>query len=310
MNRNRTLSIAFLLGALMLLPAVPAQARGFRWGWGGWGGWGWGGWGWGYPGYGYAYGGYGYPYGYGYGGDRRASFARVKTDVDPEEARLYLDGRVIGTADDFDGYPDYLYLKRGHYRLEFRLDGYESKTIDVDAEPGITVRIDSKLKKIPGAKHYGSYDEVKIEGGIHRYFAKRRDAAARVDPSMDARPDSDSDNYTVGRDRRDGNGEIEQPSGQDWRDSRPRGSASPQTSTSARAQKSRLSMKVSPSDAAVYVDDRFVGTAEEVGSLQSGLAVSSGKHTVTASRPGFQDQSMDVQIEPGATESVEISLKH
>jgi hypothetical protein len=67
---------------------------------------------------------------------------------------------------------------------------------------------------------------------------------------------------------------------------------------------------VSPPDAAVYVDDRFVGTAEEVGSLQVGLAVSSGKHTVTASRPGFADQSADVQIEPGATETVEISLRH
>ena len=68
--------------------------------------------------------------------------------------------------------------------------------------------------------------------------------------------------------------------------------------------------EVSPPDAAVYLDDRFVGTAEELGSLPSGLAVSAGKHTVTVSRPGFQDQSMDVQIEPGATQKVEISLKH
>jgi hypothetical protein len=137
----------FLLAALLigvLMPAIPAQAasRGFRtrvFIGGGWG-WGWGGWGWGYPAY---YPAYGYPgYGYGYG---PAVFARVKTDVDPEEARLYLDGRLIGTADDFDGYPDFLYLRRGHYRLEFRLDGYEPKTIEVDAEPGVTLRFDNKV---------------------------------------------------------------------------------------------------------------------------------------------------------------------
>src|SRR5437773_11739566 len=51
---------------------------------GGWG-WGWGypwGWGWGYPGYGY---GYGYEAAYGNG---RPVWARVKTDVSPEEARV------------------------------------------------------------------------------------------------------------------------------------------------------------------------------------------------------------------------------
>ena len=37
---------------------------------------------------------------------------------DPEEALLYLDGRFIGSADDFDGHPDYLYLEPGVYELE------------------------------------------------------------------------------------------------------------------------------------------------------------------------------------------------
>jgi PEGA domain-containing protein len=294
-----------LLGAFLLLPASAAQARGFRsriFVGGGWG-WGWG-WGWGYPAYGYpyAYPGYGYAYG-------PAIFARVKTDVEPEEARLYLDGRLIGTADDFDGYPDYLYLKRGHYRLEFRLDGYESKTIEVDSEPGLTLRINNTLKKIPGAKRHGSYEEPRIEGGIQRFWGKRHDRTAAIDPSSPDSRYADSDEDSISAPRRDSNGEIDRgrPVNQDWRENR-RGSSAPSAPRRQTAERSRLSIAVSPGDAAVYLDDRFIGTAEELGSLQNGLAVSAGTHTVTASRPGFRDQSVDVDVAAGDSEKVEISL--
>ncbi len=153
-------TLLLLVACALILTALPASAApvvlaahgGHGGGHGGrgtvivTGGWGWGwGWGWGYPGYGY---GYGYDAAYGYG---RPAWARVKTDVNPEEARVYLDGKLIGTADDFDGWPDYLYLRRGHYRLEFRLTGYEALTIEVDARPGATIKVDNHMKKIPGA---------------------------------------------------------------------------------------------------------------------------------------------------------------
>ena len=44
---------------------------------------------------------------------RTGRYAVVKTDVSPEEAQVFLDGKYIGTADDFDGMPDYLYLGAG-----------------------------------------------------------------------------------------------------------------------------------------------------------------------------------------------------
>jgi uncharacterized membrane protein len=69
-------------------------------------------------------------------------------------------------------------------------------------------------------------------------------------------------------------------------------------------------MNVEPSDAAVYVDNRFVGTAEEVNSLERGITVSPGKHSVTVSRPGFRDKTSDVTVEQGRTETLEISLSH
>src|SRR5437016_166954 len=41
------------------------------------------------------------------GGYRVATshYAAVKTDVEPDEAEVWLDGKYVGTADDFDGYP-------------------------------------------------------------------------------------------------------------------------------------------------------------------------------------------------------------
>lgn len=311
-----------LLAAGMVFTAVPARAAnpvlafhgGFR---GGHarviisGGWGWG-WGWGYPGYAYgAYPAYSGP----------PVWARVKTDVSPEEALVYLDGQLIGTADDFDGWPDYLYLRRGRYRIEFRLDGYETRTVEVDARPGQTLRIDDKLKKIPGARQHGSYDQPKIQGGIQRFWAKRRGSVEPMDPYAqgddDRRRGYDGDNGREGdrgygpEDDRD-RGAAREPSprgDRDWRgDRRPADVTAEAPRADAASTKSRLRLNVEPSDAAVYVDDRFVGTAEEVNSLDKGLAVPAGKHTVTVSRPGFVERTVHLEVKPGESQKVEVSL--
>jgi hypothetical protein len=277
---------------------------------GGWGwGWGWGGWGWGYPGYGYAY---GYDPAYGYG---RPAWARVKTDVSPEEARLYLDGKLIGTADDFDGWPDYLYLRRGHYRLEFRLTGYEPVTIEVDARPGATIKVDNHLKKIAGAPR-GSYDEPTVHP-VLRYWGKKKDSVVAIEPgSRDgvygrderSRGDAeDDDAYSPEPDRPLPPRDREPARDSDWREDR-RPSDATVAAPRGVSTRSRLQLRIEPPDAAVYVDDRFVGTAEEVNSLGRGVAVSPGKHTVTVSRPGFKDRSANVDVSAGGTEKVEISL--
>lgn len=269
--------------------------------------WGWGsGWGWYYPPY-YGYGGYYRPYGYDY---PSAEWARIDTDVDPEEARVYLDGRYIGIADDFDGWPDRLYLKPGRYRLEFRLEGYEPLVVEVDARPGMKLDVKDKMRKIPGAKQYGSYGTPKPEGGVRRYWAKRKDVAESV---------TDEDEISGYSPRRGGeDAEVESGSAESrsegsrdsWRDKPGREVRSQETKspTELRAAKPRLRLHVEPPDAAVYVDDRFVGTAEEVNSLERGVSVSPGKHAVTVSRPGFKEKTIDVEVREGQGEKLEVSL--
>ncbi|MDQ2977596.1 MAG: PEGA domain-containing protein, partial [Acidobacteriota bacterium] len=72
--------------------------------------------------------------------------------------------------------------------------------------------------------------------------------------------------------------------------------------------RSRLRITAEPSDAAVYLDDRFVGSADELASMERGIVVSPGKHTVTVSRPGYRDRTSEVQVDAGKTESVKLSL--
>ena len=277
-------------------------------------GWGWGwGWGWGYSPYGY-YGGY-YPYGghYGYGRVPSRNWAVVDTDVSPESARVYLDGQYVGTADDFDGYPDYLYLRTGRYRLEFRLEGYETRTISVDARQGVKLDVGERLPKIPGAPRYGNYDTPEPSGGVRRFWGKRRDVAEHItdegeiyggdsryrerpryrDERYDDRyadePDADVEVY------RDRDREEERSRREDWRGR-----------TGVAQGEGRLRLDIAPSDAAVYVDDRFMGTAQ---SLESdGIPVSAGKHTVVVSRPGYRDRRVEVDVSRGETERVEINL--
>lgn len=278
--------------------------------------WGWG-WGWGYSPYWYGpsyspYGGY-----YGYGRAPSRNWAVVDTDVSPESAGVYLDGQYVGTADDFDGYPGYLYLRTGRYRLEFRLEGYETRTISVDARPGVKLDVGDRLAKIPGAPRYGSYDTPQPSGGVRRFWGKRRDVAEHItdedaiyggDRQYRERPrdwdDSErSQRYSeqperdveVDRDRdRD---RVEEPrSREEWR-----GRAGPMRG------EARLRLDIAPSDAAVYVDDRFMGTAQ---SLESdGIPISAGRHTVVVSRPGYRDRRVEVDVSRGETERVEISLE-
>jgi hypothetical protein len=313
--RNKLIWIAAALTLAVGLPASTASAAphgGFHGGGrtrviiGGY-------WGWGWPGY---YGYYGYPYGYPYYGGYRygSSWGAVKTDVEPEEARVYLDGQYIGTADDFDGWPDKLYLRPGRYKLEFRLNGYEPLTLNVRARAGATLEVDNKMQKIAGRVSQAP-DPPKMQGDVPRYYGKKSDR----DRAQAWSGDRDDDSYSDMRRRDDVDRDADRDADQDreadrtppandgWRGQRKPDSTV--TARPARADRARLTIHAEPADAAVYVDDRFVGTADELASMDRGIVVSPGKHTVTVSRPGYRDRSTEIEVGSGRSESVRLSLE-
>ena len=103
----------------------------------------------------YGYGGYYYPSIYPPGvvvpPPTRPYYAFVDTDIHPEKASVYLDGKLIGIADDFDGYPGYLALKPGRHTLLFLREGYHSLSFKLDLHSGEMIDLDRKLPEVsPG----------------------------------------------------------------------------------------------------------------------------------------------------------------
>lgn len=281
------------------------------WGWGWGGGWGWGlGWGWGYPGWGYA--GWGYP-GWGYGGwgvpggtvtVLTGEWAIVATDVSPETTRVFLDGQFIGMVEDFNG-PDYLYLGKGDYQLEFRLDGFETKSINLSARAGAQMKISEKLKKIPGAPQYGSYDNPEPAGGVQRYWSKEKNTSAHAVDAQAA--PSQAQPWRGSAEPAQGEQQPEAVSGSEVAmDPAPQ---APAAAAPGAKQRARIVFRVTPGDAAVYLNDHFIGTGEELSTLTRGFQVPPGQHALTVSRPGMVTREETVVVGPGKSETVEISLQ-
>jgi hypothetical protein len=113
----------------------------------------------------YPYGPYGYydpfygpyfPYGnYGYAEREEDDRTSTKQDLgslrikaSPSDAKVYVDGVLVGTVDDFNGFTNHLELEPGLHRLEFRAEGYETLAKDVTVTTSTTtLRLSLKKKK-------------------------------------------------------------------------------------------------------------------------------------------------------------------
>jgi hypothetical protein len=65
---------------------------------------------------------FGYPSAYGYGSypvdDDGRPLGAIDLDVSPEETKVWVDGQLAGTCDDFDGYPQWLFLRPGTHQIK------------------------------------------------------------------------------------------------------------------------------------------------------------------------------------------------
>jgi hypothetical protein len=77
--------------------------------------------------------------------DREMGSVRLRAN--PREAKVYVDGALAGTVDDFDGFSDHLKLDAGKHQLELRLDGYQPYSTEVTVEAGRTLTTRASLKR-------------------------------------------------------------------------------------------------------------------------------------------------------------------
>jgi hypothetical protein len=233
-----------------------------------WGWWGWG-WGWGEP---YGYGGGYYGRGYGDGDDQGA----LDLDIWPGDTQVWLDGQNIGTVDDFDGFPTYLWLEKGTYDLVFYRDGYQTLARQYSVYPGLTIDVGDRLVPGPSVRPEDLPTKTHV----------RRDTRVEDEHERTERIDRDRGRY---RDDDSNDDRSVAPSGDD--------------------EQGRLILSIEPDDASVYLDGKFIGTAEEISRLHRGLVVDAGQHRISVVRPGRRGSEQTVTVRPGAEQEVQIQLE-
>jgi hypothetical protein len=280
----------FLLIAAALVAAAPAEAGGARIGIGishGWGhGWGYGGWGWGYRPWGGYYPGWywdgprygGYPVVYPREGLR---YGALDTDISPERAEVWVDGERVGVADDFDGFPDFLWLENGTYDVVFYAPGHQTLARQYSIYGGQVIDVEDRMQ--PG--------EAVLPQDLGPKSHERRDERIRRD-----------------REQRE---EVERRAGERYEsdEERPRAELRAEAPLDARGEPGRLRLRVQPEDASVYLDGRFLGTGRELARLRSGLIVDAGAHTLEVVRPGLEEATRSFTVESGRDVELEVALE-
>lgn len=152
-------------------------------------------WGWWPAGYGY-YGRFGYPYGYwggpavvyvGGSGDYvgpGSGMAALDLDVKPEEAQVWVDGGYVGEADDFDGFPSYLWLAAGEHEIVLYSPGRETLVRTVNLRDGEMLGFDDALP--PGVSRAPQEVFTRFENNTAAAIAEGRVASdeEELEPGM------------------------------------------------------------------------------------------------------------------------------
>ena len=249
----------------------------------------------GYGHYPYSYGSYGYyngPYRYNhsYSSDRWGS---LDLDVRPEKAQVYVNGQHVGVADNYDGFPEYLWLKEGTYNIVFYAEGYETLTRKVTVLPGIDIDFKDRLE--PGNAVAPTELAAEWMNEPPEAVAKNRERSDQEEGWRDR-----ARSYLNRRD-------VTQAQAGDRDDDQADDQRRSDGTLDARSEPARLVLNLEPADASVYLDGRFLGTAEELSRLHAGLLVDSGEHTLEVVHPSFRTERRTLEI--GAGDELEVGFQ-
>ena len=205
--------------------------------------------------------------------------------------------------------PEYLYLKKGDYQLEFRLDGFESQTVDVEARPGAQIR-STKAEEDPGrqavrllrqARARGRRPAV-LEQGEGRAAAGQRPGRRPVLAGRGAAPPGDVGGIRPRcrrwNSRPDTVQALPDPAPPVSRKRRPFRRRGPGCVFRV-SRATRLSTSTTVSS----------GRARSSRRSRRGLQVPPGQHAIVGFEAGISPASEPVDVAPGKTETVEITLE-
>jgi hypothetical protein len=75
-------------------------------------------------------------------------YGAIDLDIQPEEAEVWVDGNYVGEADDFDGFPSYLWLEPGSHQIVLYAPARETLVREVNLQSGEMLGFDDVL--VPG----------------------------------------------------------------------------------------------------------------------------------------------------------------
>jgi hypothetical protein len=204
------------------------------------------------------------------------SYAMVDCDVDPEEALVILDGETLGEADDYDGFPSYLFIHPGQHQLEFRYEGRQLLVLRGSFLSGAFIRVDRELERGGEPMLVELGEPVDVGGGEQPPYQP---------PVL---PPDDG----------------------------PAGPVSPTTGPDSAAETREqagdagyLELQVTPADAAVYVDDRFFASGDEISRLHGYIRLSAGEHSIQVTRPGYRARNLVVDVIGGEKQHLDVWLE-
>jgi hypothetical protein len=253
------------------------------WGWG----WSWRGWWWPWGPAGVYYDG---PYNRGH---RGSGYGALDVDIWPGDTEIYVDGQLTGTADDFDGFPSYLWLPRGTYDVVFYRPGFETLARQYSIYDGLVIDVNDRLERGEAVRP----EDLPSRSTVNRDERIRRNAereeAARRREEWRRRHDDEGDDDDYEED------ELPAATAPPVRPELERG----------RGDAARVHLDVTPDDASVYLDGNFLGTAAELEQLSAGLVVTAGSHRLEVVRPGYEPEEVDFDGRPGDDVRLRVELE-
>ncbi|MCP4662865.1 MAG: hypothetical protein GY856_46330, partial [bacterium] len=206
---------------------------------------------------------------------------------DPEEAQIYLDGELIGTADNFDGFPEFLWLEEGTYDLVFYHPNYETIARQYTIYGGVVVDVEDEMQPGTGVRP----EDLVSKSTVNRDNRMRRERERQIEAERWERAhERDADE----RRRRERERQIEP---ERWEPA------------DERDDVGRLHLTVWPEDTALYLNGHFLGTGDELSQLSAGLIIAPGKHMIEAVHPEYESEQITVSVTPGERVDLEIELK-
>jgi hypothetical protein len=242
------------------------------------------------------YGGYPYyaqyPYPYPYYAYRGA-WASARLEVKPRDAQVFVDGYLVGNVDQFDGVFQRLDLPTGEHEIQIYQKGYRAYRQRTLFRPGESYHFKAILEPLAA----GAPEEPQPQP-----------SADRSDPYTEARePRDPRDPYVRdpyrGEPGQDPNRQPPPPGNPG------RTNPMPERPGDRRAPEGNfgtLNVRVQPVDAVIVIDGERWDSPE--GGARLSVQLSAGTHRIEVRKDGFKPYASTVQIRPGETQALNISL--